>query len=257
MANLLRKTLRRAAAIAGGGAESGGRVAGSDADDRGQLHESGFHGDAHLLSLLDRVLPDMTAYIETGANLGSTVRYVATRYPSLEVHACEPDAEAATRAEAHVFGLENAMIYDEPSPEFLYRLHETHPHFDASLNAYFLDAHGHGFEWPLAKELAFVTRLPHGVVIVDDCQVPGRPMFKYSAYAGQTCTLDYIRRAAQPRDDYTLVVPDYTDRTSPHHPLTGYALLAFGTPVLRLAAEGDERFRTLPLEAAASTTPAA
>lgn len=220
-------------------------VAGSVDDDRGRLHELGFHGDAYLLALVDRLLPCTDGFIETGANLGSTTRYVADRFAGLRVLSCEPDAQAAAKANVHLENLSNAKVYNEFSPDFLHNVFDYAPLLDDALNCYFLDAHGHGFKWPLADEIAFITKHRRGIIIVDDCRVPGREEFKYSEYAGQECCLEYIAAALDPRHEYDVVFPDYSDRTSAHHALAGYVMIAFGTPLLRHAIDGDRKFKHL------------
>ena len=222
-------------------------VAGSIDDDRGQLHELGFHGDAYLLALIDRLLPFVDGFIETGANLGSTTRYVADRFSGLTVLSCEPGDEAAAEAARNVADYSNATVYSEFSPDFLHHVFTYAPQLNGALNCHFLDAHGHGFKWPLADEIAFITRQQCGVIIVDDCRVPDRPEFKYSKYAGQECCLEYIEAALDPRHEYDVVFPDYQDRTSQHHALSGYVLIAFGTPLLQQAINGDRKFKHITL----------
>ena len=56
--------------------------------------ELGFHGDAYLLALVDALLDRAEAFVETGTNVGSTLRYVAARRPQLPCLSCEPDPEA-------------------------------------------------------------------------------------------------------------------------------------------------------------------
>ena len=51
----------------------------------------GFHGDQYLLQLVDRMIADCNYFIETGANVGSTLAYVARTYPNIRCFSCEPD----------------------------------------------------------------------------------------------------------------------------------------------------------------------
>jgi hypothetical protein len=51
----------------------------------------GFHGDRFLLRLVDLLAPRAETFLETGSNVGSTLGYVARRFPALECLACEPD----------------------------------------------------------------------------------------------------------------------------------------------------------------------
>lgn len=266
LARALRSARRRLRRLAIGSARTvhpgqspqpSSKVAGSVDDDRGRLHQLGFHGDAHLLAIIDRLLPHVDGFIETGANLGSTTRYVADRFAILPVLSCEPDAQAAASAAEHVKHLSNAKVFNEFSPAFLHQVFSHAPQLASALNCYFLDAHGHGFTWPLADEIALITAQRRGIIIVDDCQVPGRDEFKFSKYAGQVCGMDYIRAALNPQHDYDVVFPDYNERTSPHHALAGYVLIAFGTPLLRQAIEGNSKFRLMSLTASSLASEAA
>lgn len=219
--------------------------------DRGKVFDVGFHGDRYLLALVDRLMPEAANYIETGTNLGSTTRYVAERFAPLAVHACEMDRAAADHARRLIADADHAEVYCQGSPDFIHWLHDHKPDLRRSLNFYFLDAHGHGFEWPLAGELEYLSQFERAILLIDDVQVPGRPEFQYGRYGGTECTLAYIEHSLAPGRTYDVVLPDYAERTSPHHPLEGYAFVAFGTPLLRQAVEADPHFKHQTLTPAA------
>ena len=190
----------------------------------------GFHGDRHLLRLVDWLAKQSQAFIETGANVGSTARYVASRFAPLPVYSCESDASAFAAARNHLAPHPHARVEHARSPDFLYRLHERHPELLDQQNLYWLDAHGYGFRWPLVDEVAFLTsRLERALVLIDDFRVSGRPEFQYDQYDGQVCAIETIRDALHPGRSYTLVVPTYSEHTSPHHPLVGVGLIQFGS----------------------------
>jgi len=54
----------------------------------------GFHGDRHLLRLIDLLAARAHTFLETGSNVGSTLGYVARRFPALDCISCEPDPAA-------------------------------------------------------------------------------------------------------------------------------------------------------------------
>ena len=193
------------------------------------LFELGFHGDRHLIRLVDWLAQQAQAFIETGANVGSTSRFMAQRFADMPVYSCECDPGAFALARRHLAPHKNACIEQAASPAFLYAIHDRHPELCEQTNLYWLDAHGYGFRWPLVDEIAFLTsQLERALVLIDDFRVPGRPEFKYDVYDGQVCALETIRPALHAGRRYTLVVPDHSEHTSPHHPLVGVGLIYFG-----------------------------
>lgn len=90
--------------------------------------------------------------------------------------------------------------------------------------AFWLDAHGAGYQWPLREEVRFVTEtMPSSsAMMIDDFQIPGQPQFGYDKYRGQVCNLEFIRNSLAPRK-YFLILPTYQERTSPLHGLRGVA----------------------------------
>jgi hypothetical protein len=94
---------------------------------------------------------------------------------------------------------------------------------------FWLDAHGYGFEWPLRKEISFITtNFERAYILIDDFKVPGLDCFGFDEYDGQVCSFEYIKSALNPGLEYRLCYPNYKERTSAHHPLRGWGLLEFG-----------------------------
>ncbi|MGB4677515.1 MAG: hypothetical protein WBH90_12390 [Aggregatilineales bacterium] len=213
-------------------------------------YDLGFHGDTYLLDLVDRLMPAIQAFIETGTNVGTTVRYVAREYPGRPVYSCEIDRRAFEVAQETVRGFSDTHLYNLDSLSFLRTVHHTQPELLNQINLYFLDAHGYGFRWPLKEEIAFITQtLGEAFILVDDARVPGRDEFKYDAYDGQVCSLDYIRGSLAPGRRYTVCYPDYSEHTSPHHPLTGYMFIVYGSvAVEHLCRAVNENFRLVAIE---------
>lgn len=191
--------------------------------------EVGFHGDRYLLNFVRPLLQQAQYFLETGANVGTTLGYVGKNYPHLTLYSCEPDAKAYATAKNHVSSLPNVHLYNELSPEFLYDRHIEQPQLATSRNFYWLDAHSYGYKWPLRDEIRFITQENASAVIaIDDSQIPGRPEFKYMEDGGQICNMDYITEALAAGKQYQLVYPTYKEHTSSHHPLVGVIFVVFG-----------------------------
>lgn len=126
-------------------------------------------------------------------------------------------------------GLANISIYNETSQEFIHRLKRQYSNLFDEKSLFWLDSHGYGFKWPLKEEIAFITpNFKAAFILIDDFKVPGLDIFGYDEYEGQECSFDYIKEDLNPKLEYRLYYPNYTDRTSKHHPLRGWGLIEFG-----------------------------
>lgn len=196
---------------------------------RYKFFDAGFHGDEYLLALVDSLAQKATCFIETGANVGSTLAYVARAYPQVTCISCEPDEKAFKLALQNTSNLPNVTVTNATSQEFLEEIAAKPAQFFDQTPLFWLDAHGYGFRWPLKEEVAFfTTRFHGGYILVDDFKVPDKEVFSFHRYDGQECSFEYVREALNPQADYRLYYPDYTVKTSEHHPLTGWGLLVFG-----------------------------
>ncbi|BAN36208.1 hypothetical protein SCD_n02400 [Sulfuricella denitrificans skB26] len=194
-----------------------------------QFVDVGFHGDEYLLRLVEYLAGKSKVFVETGANVGSTLAYVARSYPWLRCLSCESDLSAYERASEHTKKYGNVSLFHGMSQQFIEHIskHElgifTEPCF------FWLDAHGYGFEWPLKKELEFITRhFNSAYILIDDFKVPGHDQFGYDQYQDQICSYDFVKDALTLDKAYQLYYPTYKDKTSKHHPLRGWGLLVFG-----------------------------
>ncbi len=211
----------------------------------------GFHGDRHLQTLVDLLAGRAEIFLETGANVGSTLGYVARRYPNLTCLACEPHPAACAVAREHACVRAGVELFAETSQDFLARLsRERGALLDRTVLAW-LDAHDHGFAWPLREEVAFLTaRFPRGYLLIDDFKVPHDARFGFDAYSGAECSFAYVEQALAPDVAFRLYYPAYSEHTSPWHPLRGFGLIQFGPagePLERL----DARLPAVCLHAAA------
>jgi len=191
--------------------------------------DTGFHGDKYLLELVDVLAQNVDVFVETGANVASTLVYFACKYPHISCFSCEPYMEAFRHARQNVAGCSNVTLYHETSQDFLFRLQERHPGIFQQRVLFWLDAHGYGFKWPLKEELSFITeKFPQALILIDDFKVPGKDMFGYDAYEGQVCSYEYIKDSLNPAHSYRIYYPNYTEHTSKHHPLRGWGLIVYG-----------------------------
>ncbi|MEK6531619.1 MAG: hypothetical protein AABZ23_03890 [Deltaproteobacteria bacterium] len=196
---------------------------------RFKFFETGFHGDRYLLMLVDALIKDCGYFIETGANVGSTLAYVARTYPDKTCISCEPDKDAFDEAIKNTGGLKNAIIYNMPSQDFIKSIEKGHKELLEKDALFWLDAHGYGFDWPLKDELRFITtRFKRAHILIDDFKVPGLEVFSYDVYKAQVCSFDFVKDSLAPGRGYKIFYPDYTEKTSPHHPLVGWGLIEFG-----------------------------
>ena len=187
--------------------------------------ELGFHGDTYLLQLIDFLVSnDVGYFIETGTNVGSTLTYFAKKYPTIQCFSCEPDKPGYDLAVKHTNNLENVNVFNELSEDFLQRLKTKNSNLFQEKTLFWLDAHGSGFTWPLKTELAFILKnFNHPYILIDDFKVPHLPQFGYDAYENQECSLEFIEPVIT--KDIQVYFPNYTKKTSLHHPLRGWGLL--------------------------------
>jgi hypothetical protein len=189
----------------------------------------GFHGDHYLIELTKTCLSQAEQYMETGANVGSTLCYVARSYPHVVAYACEPDKRAYMTASRHLHGCDNARLLNLASPNMFYELVKSDDALLERETVFWLDAHCYGFPWPLLDEIAFVTRnFLKGFIFIDDFKVPGLECFRFFVEQRGECSFEYIRDALNPARTYRLYYPTYQEKTSPHHPLCGWGMIEFG-----------------------------
>lgn len=198
-------------------------------DSRYVFFNQGFHGDQYLLELVNHLLCRSSFFVETGSNVGTTLSYVASEYPHIMCISCEPDRKAYDLACINA-NHPHVTIYNERSQEFLNRLTGEYSHLFQKTGVFWLDAHGYGFEWPLQDELYYITRrFASGFIFIDDFKVPHlTEFFLFDKYLNYECSFDFIKSSLNPLRRYTVCYPNYTERTSTHHPLVGWCLIMFG-----------------------------
>ena len=194
-----------------------------------QFLPTGFHGDKHLIDLIDYLVSlQASTFIETGTNVSSTLHYFASKNLNMPCYSCEPDTKAFSIAKEHTKSQKNVNLYNQTSQEFIQTLEEEHPEVFEGKPIFWLDAHGYGFEWPIEEEIKFVSsKFEKCYVLIDDFKVPHLDVFGYDVYQDQVCSYDYIKKYFS-HHNYQLIYPNYTEKTSKHHPLRGWGLFVFG-----------------------------
>ena len=188
----------------------------------------GFHGDLYLIELVDTIMNKCKYFVETGTNVGSTLTYVAKKYPEIQCFSCETDMTAFGRAQQNTAGCGNVQLFNKASLEFLEQLFTQQEISDGEV-LFWLDAHGYGFDWQLREEVAMITaHLGKAFLLIDDFLVPGLDCFGYDEYNGQICSFEHIKDSLNDQHDYSIYYPQYTDRTSQNHPLRGWGLIEYG-----------------------------
>ena len=187
--------------------------------------DTGFHGDKYLITLVHTLLRYCDCFIETGTNVGSTLAYTASQHPEILCLSCEPYETALKHAQKNTRGLSNIILFNRTSEEFLKEIYRNWSHLFHNKVMFWLDAHGRGYNWPLLGEIDFITsNFKNAYVIIDDFKVPGLECFGYEKYNNQECSYAFIKEKIN-FDKYWIYYPNYTERTSNHHPLRGWGMI--------------------------------
>lgn len=193
------------------------------------FYDLGFHGDTYLISFAINILNKVEQFIETGTSTGSTLVFVSRKFPRISLWSCEPDKKAYAFAKLKTKDFSNIYLSNKTSPEFLFDFKKNNPDLVSKDTFFWLDAHANGFEWPLKREIEFITtNFKKSYIFIDDFLVPGRPWFGYDEYDDQVCSMDFIRDSLTKTNVYTVYYPTYQDRTSPFCKLRGWVLIEFG-----------------------------
>ncbi|MBD2039817.1 hypothetical protein [Microcoleus sp. FACHB-672] len=197
--------------------------------------ELGFHGDLYLKEIAFHCLWQAKQFIETGANVGSTLHYVLKHFSRLKAYSCEPDKDAYEFALSKVKDFPHVNLLNQVSPDMLYEIAKSDSSILEKDTVFWLDAHGYGYQWPLKDEVAFITHnFKKGYIFIDDFQVPGLNCFKWDEYENQICSFEFIKTSINKNLRFSLYYPSYTEKTSEHHPLTGWCMIEFGHPNFQL-----------------------
>lgn len=188
----------------------------------------GFHGDLHLIRVISTLIEECEYFIETGTNVGSTLAFVAQKYPHMQCFSCEPNEAAFQVATANTADFPNVTLFNKMSTDFFPLLIEKDQMIVNKKILFWLDAHGRGYDFPIFHELEFITsRFKNAYIFIDDLKVPGLTCFAYEKMNDRDLSFAAIRNAIK-STHVRLFYPDYTEKTSQHHPLVGWGLMVIG-----------------------------
>jgi len=194
-----------------------------------KFYNIGFHGDLHFIKIIFACLAKSEQFIETGTNVGSTVNYVANNFPGIDIYSCEPGKDSFDYASKKLKKYKQVTLKNEFSPAFFHNLEKNDKQILEKDSVFWLDSHGCGFEWPLKEEVEYITNnFKSGYIFIDDFKNPRISNFGYDQYNNQVCEWNYIKDNLNKSKTYTIVYPNYTERTSQHHSLRGWVLIEFG-----------------------------
>jgi len=178
----------------------------------------GFHGDLRFIELMDSLLKESDAFIETGTNMGNTLYFVSRNY-NIPCYSCEIVSD---RTPTHVLENHNITWKNTSSPSFLHDIVKEESDIVDKKCVFYLDAH-FGYQIDvLFSELEFIIdNFSDYYIVIDDCDINNK-LFLHNGYS-----LDEIIEKASIKD--RVLVPNYTEQTSDFHDLTGWTLITNDT----------------------------
>jgi hypothetical protein len=185
-----------------------------------------FHNDKKLMRLVQSILWQCSAFVETGAYCGDTSKWVAEQCPSLPVFTCEINPKNFAHAAARM--PRNARLTLASSPDFLRQFLTEERRREVMF--FFLDAHWLDY-WPLRDELQIVLeRVDRSVILVHDFLVPGRPNFSYCNGGGGSPSFSGRTTEGGPVPDLAYIRDIVADKCVAFYPtysesVPGYVLL--------------------------------
>ena len=158
----------------------------------GTPDEQAFNGQFSKHRIFDDLCAAFSfqSFVETGAHLGSTTRFLSRR--GKPVYAVEINKDSYEHAKKRLRNEPRVHLALGESSEFLYTLTRD-TLTEADLTFFYLDAH-----WcehlPLPEELNIIaTHHARAVVMIDDFKVEDDPGYGYDSYhAGQRITVEFL-----------------------------------------------------------------
>jgi len=188
----------------------------------------GFHGDQYLLNILNFFLLECKNFIETGTNIGTTLKYVADGYKHLNLYSCEPNKKLYLKAKEKLNKYLKCKIFNEVSQKFLSKILNIYD-LKKDLNFFFLDAHGNDYEWSLKNEIKIITnKLKKAIILIDDFSVPYNSYFRYGYYNNEKCDKNAIKKELNLKRNYLFIYPKYRIKTSRYKSFVGYIIILMG-----------------------------
>lgn len=182
-----------------------------------------FHGDELLINFIKSIInnDNITDFIETGSYRGASIRYIAEKYPKMNVISCEIDKVSYDKSCENTKEFNNLKIYNINSLEMLKTLSQNHS-LKKNKIMFWLDAHTTDNS-TLKDELEFVIKhFENYYIFIDDFKNPYSNIFNYNSIKNMY-TMESIKDILP--ENTNIYCPNYTQRTSIYHPLVGWVLL--------------------------------
>ena len=140
-----------------------------------------WHQDPIFEAIVNKLITDLKPkrFVETGTYLAETTRYIARKYPWLQVHSVEIRLDFFERSAISCKFLTNVKLYCMSSPDFLKMIYDT---LKDGLTVFWLDAHWWEYV-PLRDECKIIATLDKYVAILDDF-ASNNPRFGGDVFAG-------------------------------------------------------------------------
>ena len=130
----------------------------------------------------------ITEFWETGSYIGCSTDFIKRMFPQLLVYSCDASADYIVQAQKR----NSSVMYKvSKSTDFL---HERISKFTTPPFVY-LDAHGHGHDFPLQEELSIIGNSEKSFFLcVHDCKIPGKlhSEFQFDSYGGMAITTGLV-----------------------------------------------------------------
>jgi hypothetical protein len=180
-------------------------------------YRPGFHGDLQLIEIIENILTETSAFIETGTYHGCTSYYVSRNNPNLECFSCELDFRNFNISKSNTVNCDNLTLQHTDSINFLKSIIENRDDILDKKVLFWLDAHGAGQnEGPVLEEIKIITEnFKNYYIFIDDVATPNSPQTKQFelGYLSQICC-----------NFENCYIPNYNEQTG--YSLTGWLLIS-------------------------------
>lgn len=162
---------------------------------------------------------DITHFVETGTFMGQTTKYIAGKYPNIEVHTVEYMPDQYKKLQEDFKEYKNIYSKQGNSSDFL---KEYTSNLKNNITMYYLDAHS-TYSHPLLDELKVIQEHHNGneIIIIDDFYVPNRDMGFDCTNTGQRYDYKWVENSLDKNEWF------YFYKSQTIHPRKGTGQIIF------------------------------